>query len=259
MSKPLGMVCVLLALAACAPSTAEQTMIAQNAAWGTQIVDFRTTATVGADRMMITLEAAQTQVSQANNQNAALMATLSARGADPTLLAMFTPQPGLAFGPQPTAAGNGLAPTTSGATLIVPTSQGAREQTATETPAAPQATAFVSAPNGTALIGAVMSSGVGSDDCEIDQRIQFSAADAEIYVVARTQGIRAGMVLLSRWLYEGSEQITHDFTPSSDILDNRCVWFFIDQTELAFTPGSWTVQLEVDGAVVGSAAFVIAP
>jgi hypothetical protein len=240
---------------ACSSANIEQTLAAQNAILGTQMADLRITATVEADHLIVTLENAYAQMTNVQFQNTLLEGTLIARNADPTALAMFTPQAGLILGSQPTQAPNTAAQ--AGATIFVPTPQAGRETPTPEPALAPQVTETPVPPSGATLYNLVMSSGVRGDDCALDPVSQFTTANTEIYIVARTQGIQAGMTLLSRWYREGTQQISHSFAPQNDIPDDRCVWFFIDQTEVTFTPGNWSVQLEVDGVPVGTAQFTI--
>jgi hypothetical protein len=260
MQKPLRYLILplIVILTSCASANVEQTLIAQNDALSTQMADLYATSTVNTDHLMLTLENAQAQLTNVQFQSIVIGGTLVARGVDPTALAMFTPQGSINFAQQPTQ------PVSSdgqvGATIFAPTPQGARE-TATPNPSLiqPQATEAATAVTGATLYNLVMSTGVNSDDCAIDQITQFSAANPEIYIVARTQGIRAGMNLLSRWSLNGTEQISHDFTPENDIPDDRCVWFYIDQGEVTFSAGDWSVQLEIDGAPVASTQFTITP
>ncbi len=249
---------LMLFLAGCASSNAEQTLAAQNEVLSTQVAYLYQTATVDADHIMITLESVQAQLTSVQFQSTIVVGTLLARNADPTALAMFTPQGNIGFIPQTSQQTNNVPQT--GATIFVPTPQGARG-TSTPDPSSvqPQATEAATVTSGATLNGLVMSTGVDSDDCAIDQMTQFTPANPEIYVVARTQGIRAGMTLASRWYLEGVEQISHDFTPDSDIPDGRCVWFFIDQGEVTFTPGNWSVELEIDGTTAGGSQFTITP
>jgi hypothetical protein len=249
---------LLMFLTACASGNVEQTLVAQNDALSTQMADLYGTATINADSVLLTLESAYAQLTNVQFQSIMIGGTLVSRGVDPTALAMFTPQGSIAFAPQATQPANN--PSQEGATIFVPTSQGARETaTPQATAVSQQTTEVATAAGGASLYSLVMSTGVDNTDCPIDQMTQFSVANAEIYIVARTQGIRAGMNLLSRWYLNGTEQISHDFTPDADIPDDRCIWFYIDQSEVVFTAGEWSVQLEVNGSPVGSTQFTIIP
>lgn len=217
----------LLAACSTGPSGAERTLEAQRDSLGTQIADVRSTATIEADRLLVTAEFAQTLVAQMRNQNQVLSATIAALGGDAALVAPRASTPTLASLPVDPAAppdtAEGMTPVTSEAVLA----------------AAP--------PN---LYNAVTARGVGANDCALAAVSQFTAADQSIYVVATASNIQPGMTLASRWYYEGREVIRHEFTPEFAISQN-CIWFFIDPEETPFNPGSWTVQLEVNGQPVG--------
>src|SRR5215207_9699788 len=82
-------------LSACqffAPPTGEQTLVAENKLLGTELASIRATATVDADRMMITLEHAQTEMSHVGGQTEDLSATLIARGSPAVDISRMTPQ-----------------------------------------------------------------------------------------------------------------------------------------------------------------------
>lgn len=245
-----------LALSACqffGPNTAEQTLVAQNYVLNTEIAAIRATATVESDRMMMTLEFSGTSVARVNGQTDDLSATLMARGTvsvdtsaiTPNIpLVITTPPPILNLGPAPITPisitpGNASAQTgasdASGATL---------PQT---TPLAPAADA------GGPLSNIVTSASVGSDDCATEASTTFTTQDVAIYVVATANGIGPDDEVGSTW-YSGSEQVAdYHWTPSFEI-NGACIWFFIDQSDVSFAPGTWRVQMELNGSPVGSAA-----
>jgi hypothetical protein len=232
------------------PSTSEMTLAVQNQVLNTEIAAIRATATVEADRMMVTLEHAQTAVNHVDGQTQDLQATLVARNGLPADLNAITPaaELGLATPPPILDLGqnnNGVAPIG-----ITPG--------ATSAPSIPQQgnPALVITPNVTAaptgpLNNIVTASSVGSDDCALNPTTSFTTATPEIYVVARAVGIGPSDSITSRWLAGGSEVVSYDWTPSFEIED-ACIWFYIDQSEIAFTPGNWQVQMELNGQAVGS-------
>jgi hypothetical protein len=91
---------------------------------------------------------------------------------------------------------------------------------------------------------------VSDNDCAAGIQSQFDSTADRIYVVATAVNIRAGMRLESIWTQGGVEVVRHDFTPEFEINGN-CIWFFVDQTDFVFTPGSYAVQLTIDGAASG--------
>ncbi|MBZ0298227.1 MAG: hypothetical protein K8J31_00715 [Anaerolineae bacterium] len=220
----LALLAVVL-LAACQRQNEVQlTLIAQNATLQSEIEAVRQTATVDADRLQITVEYMGTRVGQAEENRAQLQATLSARGIDSSGVSGVPPQVNTAF-PVPGATTENLAPA---ATPLA-------EQTL--------ATAEITQP---ALVNFQMAPAVGSDDCAVNPTSNFSPSDAEIYIVATGVNIPAGTNIAARFSV-GGQEINHDFTPDFAI-DDACIWFFIDQADVEFRAGTWSVELELNGA-----------
>jgi hypothetical protein len=187
-------------------------------------------------------------MAQAQEQRGQLQATLIARGADPAAVgANITPVAPVT--PLPDAAAD-AASTTGGA--VVPTSAPG------DVPITPPGADLTPTSGAPALANIVTAANVGSDDCAAGVTSTFSASSDRIYVVATAFNIPPGTSIVSRWFQNGQQVISHDFTPDFDIND-ACIWFFIDQTDVAFTPGSWSVDLEINGVVTGpSTTFTIA-
>lgn len=212
---------VSLLLAACQRQNEIQlTLIAQNATLQSEIGAVRQTATVDAERLQITVDYMGTLIGRAEEQRALLQATLVARGTDPSNIA---PQFNTPF---PTPGGVNPNP------ALVPMST-------------PEQTEIVQETTTPALVNYTIASGVGNDDCAINNVSTFTTADSEIYVVATGENIASGTNIAARFSV-GGQEIRHDFTPDFDI-DGACVWFFIDQNDLEFRPGTWSVQLELNG------------
>lgn len=242
----LFLVLLVGVVAACTPQNEiELTLVAQNVALNTQIAAVRETATVDADRLQVTMEYMNTLVAQAQEQRSQLQATLIARGTDASAIGVdITPGAPL---PTPLPAADGVP---DPAALVTPA-----PGDVAVTPFGADAAAAPSAASGLANI--VTSTGVGNDDCAVGATSTFSTSSDRVYVVARAFNIQPGTTILSRWYREGQQVVTHDFVPDFAIED-ACIWFFIDQTDATFTPGSWAVDLEINGAVVGpSTPFTI--
>lgn len=239
----LGLLAALVA--ACIPQNeVELTLVAQNVSLNTQIAAVRQTATIEADRLQVTVEYMNTLVAQAQEQRSQLQATLIARGADPAAIGVnITP-----LAPQPSP----LPPADAVSAVVVP------PPAPGDVPVTPFGGAGAPVTNtAPALANIVMATGVGQDDCAVGVTSVFSTTSERIYVVATAYNIQPGTLILSRWFQEGRQVVTHDFTPDFPIND-ACIWFFIDQTDVPFTPGNWAVDLEINGAVVGpSTRFTI--
>lgn len=224
---------LMLLTSACGVNSVEQTLEAENSALGTQISDLRQTATADTDRMLITVEHAQTEVRGVQNQGTAAAATLVASGADPNVLNALQAAPGaLPPTPRPEAP----------AVVNPPVS--------TEEAAVPQSIT----PTGLALpvlSNIVMAEGVGSNDCALRPVSQFTTNSPAIYVVAVASNITPGTKITSRWQF--SRVLTFDFVPDFFIAQ-ACVWFFVDQTDIVFTPGTYSVSLEINDQPTGQTA-----
>jgi hypothetical protein len=225
-----------LANACSGSSTQEQTLVAENDAMRTEIANIRTTATVEADRMMITLEYVETQVQRTQGQQQDLISTMVARG---TPTAAIVP-------PVPQAGGTFAVPTS------IPSAPGTTQEVigaATGIPVTLIASGPTQAPS---LSNIVLSEAVGDNDCALNTQTQFSTTTAQIYVVATASSVPAGTLITSRWQRGADEVANFDFTPDFDI-EQACIWFFIDQTDIAFTAGQWSVALAINSAPVGAA------
>lgn len=227
--------------AACAPQNqVELSLAATNVVLSTEIAYIRNTATAAADSLQVTVEYIGTQASQSERQNGQLQATLIARGEDPAALSninsqVITPLPTIGQG------GNG-SETTPPAVTPNPN----------DVAVTPFGTEEVAQDTGTpALTNIVMSSGVGSDDCAQGTTSTFAAADERIYVVATALNISAGTTITARYQV-GGQEVAHTFTPDFAI-DENCIWFYMDQSDAPFTPGNWSVQLELNGVSAGPA------
>jgi hypothetical protein len=237
------------------------TLSVQNQVLNTEIAAIRATATVEADRMMVTLEHAQTAVNHVDGQTQDLQATLAARGLPPVDLDSISPVPDSVFNTPPPildpgpAVDNGVAPIriTPGATspVVIPNQNDAA---LVITPLVPPQQQDESGP----LQNIVTASSVGNDDCALNPTTSFTTSTPQIYVVARARGVGQSDNITSRWYSGGTEIVSYDWTPSFQIED-ACIWFYIDQSEVTFTAGSWSVQMEVNGQSIGSpVAFTIA-
>ena len=217
----------LLALAACSPPPASDAPRQQTAAdLETQIVAIRRSATVAAERLQITVVGARDVLRQVQRNATALQGTLSARGY------------GAAVVTAPANPNNGApaAPTLA----ITPA--------ADRNPASPLPS-LSDFRTGTAI---------GADDCVLEPSQSLAASSAEIYTSTRAQNLPLGAQLGTRWYFAGEERVRLPYTLPFAVGDH-CVWFFIEPSDTPFTPGSWTVVWEVDGAPYPALSFQITP
>lgn len=115
-------------------------------------------------------------------------------------------------------------------------------------PVTPVLTATSAGPS--LLSNVVTAEGVDDSDCIENPTSTFSIGSGRIYVVALATGLQPGRtVVTARWRREGTEVATDHFNP--DIREG-CLWFFINETGVEFTPGNWSVELEINGEPVGA-------
>jgi hypothetical protein len=102
-------------------------------------------------------------------------------------------------------------------------------------------------------------SGVNSaDSCPIDNKVQFTPNDPRIYVTARAFNVTAGTLMNAAWSFNGSVVYDADsFTIETDDSD-YCLYFYISPQDVAFSLGSWSVQLFANGVpIMPTASFTI--
>lgn len=229
--KALLLTCAALIVGACVPQNETQlTLVAQNVSLTTQIAAVRETATYESDQLQITLEYVNTLVGQAQGQGNELRATLVARGTEPANINLS----GASVPPQ-----------------ITPPPDMAPEDNNTDPALPPDAPTQLPSGDTPSLINIVMSTGVGNNDCATGVTSQFTTSTNAIYVVATAQNITPGTRIDSRWQV-GAESVVYNFTPDFNI-NSECIWFYIDQSSVTFTPGDWQVQLDINGVAAGPA------
>jgi hypothetical protein len=231
-----GILLAMLLLAACSDDSAQQTLVAENAALGTQISDIRATATFQRDVLQITVEALQLASTQVVQQNFDIKATMQATGVDPTAMALVRPGE---FATVAATRSPQSAPIVGSVTPEIVT--GTLDLTAivpTETPGEPT------------LYNMVMADGVGDNDCALGSVTSFTSSAERIYIVATAANIAPGTVLGSQWFREGTLLVSPEYTPNFAINQN-CIWFYVDQTDFTFTAGSYSVQMTINGTAVG--------
>jgi hypothetical protein len=227
------------ALVGCIPTPDPAEEAALNSA-ASQVAALQAAATQESARLRTTLDYAGTRVSLAATQGSFLELTLEARGTPPAVIASFRQEMFASFAtptPTPTLALRGDATVNA----AQPPTQIIITPLAISTlPGAPPAD-----PNAPRLENIVTAVDVGSDDCAVGITNVFTTAMPEIYVVARARNIPNGTRLASRWRFNGEQVIRYEFTPNFTIQD-ACIWFFMDQTDVTFSVGEWTVQLEIN-------------
>lgn len=237
-----------------------QTESLQNEVAQTQIAAVRATATVNADRLLVTLENAQTAVGNVDLQSTRIASTLIASGMAFVDASQITP-----VVPTEAAPDGGATPFPQVANpLLTPgvpqvSSQGSAQgdsplvQATAITPINP---ATVD-PNMPSLTNIVLSQQVGSDDCAINPATSFDASATDIYVVATANNIQADTELVATFLRDGQVIQTYPWTPGFD-MNGVCIWFHLPASEVDFIPGNWSVSLTINGGAASTPiAFTI--
>ncbi|MCB9453871.1 MAG: hypothetical protein H6672_20765 [Anaerolineaceae bacterium] len=229
----IGLLLVLVGVSACSgQSSAEMTLVSQRDTLATQMAFVHETATIGTDRLAMTVEYVETETDRVSVQGTRLAQTYVARGGVVGTIPFSTPLPS-------TSATSQAETSPEATTVSTP------EPSAIPTEAPP------------ALYNIVTSAGVGSNDCATGQVTSFTSSMEQIYVVATASNVVPGTELGARWFMEDQEVAHHTFVPDFPI-NQECIWFYIDQTDAPFTPGNWHVQLEVNGVPAATpVSFII--
>jgi hypothetical protein len=263
-------ICLLVALSGCnfftPPDNAVQLVQTENETYTTQIAAVQATATYASDRLMLTMEFAQTAVRNVDAQSTRIASTLIVRGTMVVDSSNITP-----IAPTQRAATEGqVAPTPTGVSgqVVAPIVVGegsARGSIDLPEPtpvltALPQITPNVNNSNDTgsspSLSNVTLSGAVGGDDCPVSPSSQFSAQDESIYVTAVGNNLTPNNLITSRWMFNGTQVATYDWSPPGNV-NGACIWFYITQEGVEFTPGNWGVELTIDGNAAGGASFTI--
>lgn len=258
-----GALCTLLLAAGCnmfAPPADMQTLSADRITRGTEVAVLRSTATAQTERLRVTLDFAGTAVSNAGMQSTRIAATMIANGTAFVDLRFITPEAPVTAAP---LAGN--APLNP----IITAGGGAQGNTVLQPPvptapplqtnnAAVSAATATPDPTRPSLTSVVVSESVGSDDCAVAPASSFTTAAVELYVVALAANLPAGSTITARWMRDNLEQVRYDWSPSFDIAQG-CIWFRMPAGDVAFSAGSWSVQLDFNGLPTGTpTAFTLA-
>lgn len=250
---------VLLAvLAACSSvdPAAEQTAVAMNATLGTEVVNRRMTSTYDADRRMVTQNALETAAALAVRRQGQIKSTLAELDFPTPDVLVITPA---------------ALPTRVDALFVSPTfrpmdiaSGGITRAAPTPDPSIPTETPIPTLgpetntpdPTQPRAENVVTSTGVGDDDCAVGTTNTFSTTSGQIYIVANAYNVQRGMTIASRWTRGGEALTTFSFAPDFAI-NGACIWFFADQSDFAFSAGSYRVEIDINGVMVGATDFTV--
>ena len=214
-----------LLLAACGVSPGEQqTLEAYEMSLSTQLANLQGTALVDEAQLAQTVEWSGTRLARVSTEQALMQATLEATG-----IILNAPLSIVTDLPQNNSVVTPIAPSTSNV-QVTPGNN--------PTPEA----------DPSPLSNIVIAADVGADDCAEGITNQFNTNTNRIYIVATARDLPGGTTVVARWL-RGTEPVT-SFSHTFDQIDEACIWFFADQSDFAFTPGNYSVVMEIDNAPV---------
>jgi len=250
---------LMIFLSGCTSQGMSLTLAAEHHVQGTQFYDVQMTASVQAGRLQSTQDYYTTQVAFVSTQSQFLKATLISRGTPAEVLAAYQQELEAGIAALPTRTPRA---TPTFAPLIPPTPLLVAPTSGTSIPANggivpdPEAALTVAPPtSGPRLTNLMAAPTLRDDDCAQNATNTFSTSTPEIYIVANAYEITPGMTLTSVWDISG-QQRTYEYVPDFDI-DGPCIWFYMDQSEFAFQPGSASVSLSVNGTPMGTVMLTL--
>ncbi len=228
-------------VSACRSTEPQQTATAVYERAVAEIASLRATATVARARMQTTLVYIETRVALVQEAREFLRFSLNNLGTDSDFIETHIGQlarvatPAAQFTPI-VAAGQAQISAPDEAPTARPLARRTQPATITPSPDRQQPR----------LEELVLATGVGADDCALDVNPRFTPESSAIYIAARAYNVPAGATITSAWGRQGAEVARFSFQPERAI-NGDCIWFYIDQSDAAFTVGAWSVEIFVDG------------
>lgn len=98
-----------------------------------------------------------------------------------------------------------------------------------------------------------------ADGCIVNPNVFFQETDTRIYGTLKVFNLNSGVRLRAEWKREGVP-VWEDVWVVDRDYSEICVWFYIEPSYVAFTPGTWSVEMFADGfSLEGPMAFSIQP
>lgn len=126
----------------------------------------------------------------------------------------------------------------------------------------PQITAVADQPQ-TIESNSVISSGIDSNGCAVDSRIQFPITGADdptaIYFSTVVRNVTAGTTFRTRWYNTADDMSRYESIAwqADRAYDETCVYFWMESSDIPYTFGSWTVELIINDAIAESLQFTL--
>jgi hypothetical protein len=235
------------ALSACnffSPPADLQTENLANEIANTEIAAVRQSATVNADRLLATVQVAETAIGVMQQQGTRIAATLVAAGMpiiDTSAITPIAPT----FDP--------VAISSPNAGFVTPVAGGegaARANITIQNPPTPTPIASAD-PTIPRLSNIQLAEQIGVDDCPLGVSTNFSSAAAHIYATAIAHNLTPAHTVTAVWTRDGQQIVTYEWSPNFDIAQG-CIWFDLPSAAVEFVPGNWSVQLALDGTPAGA-------
>lgn len=217
----LGLALFASACSALTPDNPAATLQAQRQGFVVEATSIAQAAQVQSTQVMGTAVAAQTYVAQMEGRNRLLLATMQV---------VFPPTQALVVNDGPSTPGQvaTTAPVEAfGETTLAPVDEGS----AADSPGSARFTQV-----GTA------SSVREADDCAESLVSAFPADVQKIFITTRGLNVAQGTEMRAEWYYQEQLIYTESYTiPRDD--DDFCMWLSIAPTDVALSPGNWSVRL----------------
>ncbi|MDX1991599.1 MAG: hypothetical protein SF029_04385 [bacterium] len=104
----------------------------------------------------------------------------------------------------------------------------------------------------TQFVALGMSTSVSNaDGCPTSVQTTFPASTQQLYATVRAYNITSGTPMRFEWYRDGQLAAGYDWTVNQSSAD-ICLYYFVTPSDIAFTPGSWTVQIYASGTQVAT-------
>ncbi len=104
------------------------------------------------------------------------------------------------------------------------------------------------------LITGMATSVRASDGCVETTTSSFSVNTPRVYATFVANNLQAGTPLRVDWVQNGNIMYFSDWTPDQNY-PQICVWFYVTNADIAFTPGSWSARFLANNQLIEEIPF----
>jgi hypothetical protein len=225
---------VVVSCQALSPQDERAPLQTQGASSLAEVAQLQTSSAVELANAQVTFEYARTDIAVDNGVNQQLLATLSIR---------ITPTPRLTtdFGPDDMG-------------LMVTPGTGSNAGSASVDTSAANSGLPSGDPNAAFLVTGMASSVRESDGCVEATTNSFSTDAPRVYATFVANNLQAGTPLRVDWVQNGEVMYFSDWI-SDQNYPQICVWFYITNADVAFTPGSWSARILANDQLIQEVPF----